>query len=109
MNLEESFFAQLWTTEADHYVLVRVSTSDDPGRYSIFNKKFRQGMLIEDDELYMQIVEKMIKAGVSIVDEIPDTPLPIDKIVEDMFAAGRSIAEINAVRKQWYKDARPSE
>ena len=70
--LEE--FAPLWGSEAHKYVLLRV----DPGSRELSNcliveREHNAAMVIEDDELAAVVMQKMIDAGVQIVDELPET------------------------------------
>lgn len=102
MSNEVSYWSRLWTTEAKDHVLVRTSQEGDHLEFHIFDMRTRTIDIIEDDSLYLQIVDEMLKAGVSIVDRIPSDPGSIETIIDEMFAAGRSIAEISQTRRVWF-------
>lgn len=53
---------ELWTTDKDKYYLVLL----DDNSFGIMDKN-DMALLIEDDELYILVVEKMISNGVKIV------------------------------------------
>lgn len=103
MDNEISRWSDLWTTQADDHVLVRTNQGGDPCRLIIFNTRTRTIDCIEDDALYFQILDEMQKAGVPVVDQIPADPKSIDQIIDEMFAAGKSIAEINEKRREWIR------
>lgn len=70
-QLEE--LAPLWGSEADNYVLVRVhSTSTDLQYCAIYDRHRRSAKLIEDPEPALDVIRRMIEAGVDIVDRLPD-------------------------------------
>lgn len=99
MDEQLSRWSELWTTQSKDHVLVRTG-SGDPCPCVIFNVRTRTIDMIEDDELSLRIVDAMRQAGVPVVDRIPTDPDSIDKTVDEMFSAGKSIAEINQKRNE---------
>jgi hypothetical protein len=69
MTLDD--FRYLWEAPTTRYLLLRV-----PGRpineAMVFDPETRTMMLIEDDDLYRQVTERMLEAGFSVVDDPPD-------------------------------------
>jgi hypothetical protein len=60
-------FEYLWTTHKHEYVL----TADHPnmqGRYDIFQKASVSMLLIEDDELAKEVEQRMLEAGVPVLE-----------------------------------------
>lgn len=68
MNLEE--FETMWTTSVANYVLVRSETR--PGTYAIYNRVNQVLELIDDDDAHQAVVQKMLNAGVPVLDRPPD-------------------------------------
>ena len=62
---------RIWTTERDHYVLVRTQPGEEPSSCLPFDLRTRTALVIEDAELEQQVIDEMIAAGVPIVDAIP--------------------------------------
>lgn len=65
MNIEE--YSYLWTTQKEEYVLVNT----DYG-YGIVNKKKQTVLLISDEELAAGVIQKMMKEGNKIYENILD-------------------------------------
>ncbi len=97
MNDELSKWSHLWTTEAKDYVLICPMAEREAEKFSIFSLSKRVFLLIEDDSLGFRIVQEMRRAGVPVLDKPPADP--IDQIVEEMFAARKSLNDINRKRK----------
>lgn len=98
-NMDESEFEYLWTSEKDNWVLVRIP--DDPNDpmsqavWKFFRRRMAQlgrsdepplnclicnrtnggTLIIDDDELSIKVKQRMLEAGVSVVDEFPE-PMP---------------------------------
>lgn len=89
---------RLWTVDRDRYVLIR------PREFSsiptVYDKVDFFGFHIEDDELAAALVEKMIDAGVSLVDEAPPGMNPIERKQLEMLDAGAAADEINEVVRE---------
>ena len=66
-------FEWIWTTDKDKFVLVRSRTR--PGLFTIFNIRNRSNLIIEDDEVYLQVLQKMLDAGIRVVN-VGDEPPP---------------------------------
>jgi hypothetical protein len=65
-------FAPLWGSEAKGYVLVSVQpTSTDLQHCVIFNRQRKTAKLIEDPELALEVMRRMVDAGVEVVAELP--------------------------------------
>lgn len=58
-------YSYLWKEEKEDYVLVRTRFG-----YSIVNKRKRNMLLVCDDELNEKLVEKMLKNGSTIYEDI---------------------------------------
>ncbi len=63
-------FKYLWTSELNTHVLVRQKGGNAVNKYIIFNTEQGTALIIEDDDVYYQVVERMKKAGVSIIDNV---------------------------------------
>jgi hypothetical protein len=59
-------FAYLWEDPNRAWVLVRFEDSPDPS--VIVNRETREALIIEDDDLYEAVIERMRKAGIETVD-----------------------------------------
>ncbi len=57
-------YSYLWTTEKEDWVLA------DPLDYSIVNRKRHSLLLIEDDTLEKMLIERMLKEGNRVFDDI---------------------------------------
>jgi len=98
-----SKWSELWTTRAKDHALIRVLDDGRQGNsFTIFNVKQRGILMIEDDRLATEIVEHMRNAGVPILDHFPVDP--IDKLVDEMFAAGKGLNEINEFRRRYFEE-----
>ena len=64
-------FEYLWTSELNTHVLVRWKGGNAVDKYIIFNTEYGTALIIEDDDIYCQVVERMKGAGVSVVDNVP--------------------------------------
>ena len=65
-----SEFAYLWTTQRDHWVVLRTAP-DESGLP--FNRFTRQALLIdEDDALAEAVVQRMISEGLSVITSAPE-------------------------------------
>lgn len=64
-------FEHIWTTECSNYVLVRLP-ADPEDRYAILEKETHLSVIIEDDGVYHEVVQKMIDAGVRIVSDLSE-------------------------------------
>jgi hypothetical protein len=76
VNRELDEYAHLWGSEAKDYVLVSPSAvSIEPRSCMIFHLKGsnRRGtaLVIEDDEIARAVIQRMVEAGVEIVDTVP--------------------------------------
>jgi hypothetical protein len=97
---ELSKLSYLWTTEAKNYVLWHSADDPDWRNSSIFDINTRGIVIIEDDELFCQVIEKMYQAGVPTVRTLPPDPEPIGIVIDQMFAAGATLEEINRKRRE---------
>jgi hypothetical protein len=59
-------FAYLWEDPNRAWVLVRFEDRPDPS--VIVNRETREALIIEDDDLYEAVIERMRKAGIETVD-----------------------------------------
>ncbi len=65
-------FAPLWGSEAKNYVLVSLELgSTNPCSCLIFHRESKTAMVIEEDEIAQAVIQRMVEAGVEIVDTIP--------------------------------------
>lgn len=65
-------FAPLWGSEAKNYVLVSVQPpSTDLQHCVIFDRQRKSAMLIEDPELALEVMRRMVESGVEIVSTLP--------------------------------------
>ncbi len=69
-------FENLWTTDAEHYVLLRTSGTDDLEQCSIYDKRAGGILIIEDDEVADAVETRMKDSGVPVVDHVPELPIP---------------------------------
>lgn len=59
---------ELWTTDKDKYVLVRLeAASGGTSECIIFNKVDHTTWLIEDEDIVQAVIKRMAEAGVPIV------------------------------------------
>jgi hypothetical protein len=58
-------FSYLWDGSEEGWTLVR---SDRVPQPTIYNRVDRSALIIEDDELYADVVQKMIEQGAEILD-----------------------------------------
>ena len=66
-------FAPFWGSDARKYVLVSVQpTSTDLRHCVIVDREGRSAVIIEDDELALEVMRRMVEAGVPILDKLPD-------------------------------------
>ena len=63
MNINE--FKNMWTIDKEKYVLIKIEND-----YGIYNKVDKTGVIIEDDEIEKQVIDKMIKNGNLIVENL---------------------------------------
>lgn len=61
-------FRYLWDGSDDRWVLLKSTRSAIP---VIFNTADRTALIVEDDDVYRQVVSKMIAAGKEVLDQIP--------------------------------------
>jgi len=62
-------FANLWTTDLSRYALVRLGEE-----VTIVERVARQALVIEDDAVRKEVVQRMIAAGAIVTDRLPWTP-----------------------------------
>ncbi len=66
-------FADLWGPQHEKYAIVQtVRNATDLRSCVIFNTVARTAELIEDDDLAIEVMRRMVAAGVPIMDRIPD-------------------------------------
>ena len=66
-------FAPFWSSEIEKYVLVNVEpTSTDLRHCVIVDRQRKSAELIEDPELALEVMQRMVDAGVEIVSRLPD-------------------------------------
>jgi hypothetical protein len=56
-------FGYIWTTEKDDWWLFGEETHDGKDRYTIFHMPKQADLIIEDDECYFYVIERMKAAG----------------------------------------------
>jgi hypothetical protein len=61
-------FRHLWEAQSEKYVLVKVEGGSG---LVIFDPAARVAKLIDDDGLQLEVVERMVAAGCSVVDSVP--------------------------------------
>ncbi|GAA1568737.1 hypothetical protein GCM10009827_108090 [Dactylosporangium maewongense] len=61
-------YRALWESHDDRYVLLRV-----PSGHAIFDVQARGTVIIEDDDLYREVKQRMLDNGAAVVDR-PPTP-----------------------------------
>jgi hypothetical protein len=64
-------YAPLWGSEAKNYVLLTVEPDGPTPRRVILHRECRTGLVIEDDNIYRAVIQRMVEAGVEIVDALP--------------------------------------
>jgi hypothetical protein len=64
LNLKE--YEYIWTTNREEYVLVKMKR----GGYAIFNRLDKTALIIEDDEIYEEVVMKLLKNNCEILDSV---------------------------------------
>lgn len=65
-------FCSLWSSDAKNYVLVNVRpTNSDLQHCVVFNRQTRSAKLIPDAALALEVMQRMVDAGVEIVDQLP--------------------------------------
>ncbi|MDG9931261.1 MULTISPECIES: hypothetical protein [unclassified Pseudomonas] len=64
-----SEFESLWKENPSAWALLHVNASNlnEPPRYLIVNTETRHGKIIEDDEVFDFVIQKMLMAGVRVV------------------------------------------
>jgi hypothetical protein len=100
MERDISEWSFLWTSRSGDYVLWSNSAKRAGESYFIYNIRNCTILLLEDDELLEQITKKMKESGIPIVAELPENPLI--KIIDQMFAEGKSLDEINEMRRRLF-------
>jgi hypothetical protein len=62
-------FAYLWDGSQPGWCLVQIDAAQSPGTaaYAIYNPGDSHALIIEDDEIYMQVIERMLAEGCPIV------------------------------------------
>jgi hypothetical protein len=66
-----SEFEDMWTTDKQHYVLVNVSRRPNSPEYMIVDIRNQGGVIIEDDDVFEEVIQRMLQAGVPVRDELP--------------------------------------
>ncbi len=65
-------YEPFWTKEAKDYVLVRVEkTSHELKHCVIFNIRDRMATIIENEGIGIEVMKRMVEAGVPVVNELP--------------------------------------
>ncbi len=65
-------FHDLWGQDRDNYVLVRSGEgTKDLADCVIFNTKSAAAEVIEDDDLAIEVIRRMVAAGVPVLDRMP--------------------------------------
>lgn len=59
-------YKYLWDGSSLHWRLMR-GEADDDTHYLIVDVHAKAGLIIEDDELAEQVIEKMLSAGIKII------------------------------------------
>ena len=62
-------YEYLWTTQLDEHILVEVSSGRDTG-YVIEHIPTNACLIIEDNESYKAVIEKLIEQGIKIINII---------------------------------------
>jgi hypothetical protein len=70
MNTDE--FTRLWTSEKRDYIIVRLGKPRDLSTHAIVNRATQSAVLIEDEELMVEVIRRMMDAGVPVVDRFPE-------------------------------------
>jgi len=63
-------FKELWESPGSGYVLIQIGEPDE-NNYIVFNVKTRVAELIDDDEISVQVIEKMKEVGCPILTALP--------------------------------------
>ncbi|MEU8265486.1 hypothetical protein AB0C02_33445 [Micromonospora sp. NPDC048999] len=63
-------FRDIWDAPLERYVLIRLGNSRE--QMIIFDPESRMAQIIEDDELALKVIDKMIERGFAILDHIPE-------------------------------------
>jgi hypothetical protein len=61
-------FGYLWDGSDQGWTLIRLIGQQTP---VIYNRTTRTALTIEDDQLYADVVRKMIDEGVAVLDKLP--------------------------------------
>ncbi len=69
-NLEN--YQDLIDDESGRYVLIQtVKGSDEVETCVVYDKQTRTGLIVEDDEIFLQLKTKLREQGIPILDELP--------------------------------------
>ena len=101
-----SGWAYYWTVPNDYVLLCGRGPKDDLNSCTPFNVRTRAFSLIEDNELAYLIAKKMRAAGIQTLfrSELPPGKNPIEELLYEMNAQGKSIPEINIAIKALAKE-----
>lgn len=66
-----SNFESLWTSEAESHVLIRVESESGVAEYVIYDMEDETVLVIEDDAVHQEVIQRMKKAGVKILHGLP--------------------------------------
>jgi hypothetical protein len=64
-------FEPLWTTELAHHALIGSGDIADPSGFSIVDLEANMALIIEDDDIYVAVVRRMMAAGVQRLTHMP--------------------------------------
>ena len=69
-SIDLTEYEYIWTTERDDWELLYVGTLGDRKLYAIVNEKTKGGLIIEDNDCYRAVVEKMIAEGIEVTQNL---------------------------------------
>jgi hypothetical protein len=88
-KLNDPQLEKLWTSDLNEYVLIQ--GKDD--HHLIFHVESSSALHIEDPSLQKLVTERMIAAGVKIVDELPPTHDNINGVVLERYTVEQAEAD----------------
>ena len=73
-------YQYLWESDLDEYALVAMKSDDsETDEYLIIHKETSTALIIENESIGEQVIERMLGAGVEVIEfeELPKRPSPL--------------------------------
>ena len=98
-------WSYMWCERKDDFVLLKVRGDDYQSIEDclIYDVKDHSMLIIEDDQLAHEIMERMKSAGVPIVPHTSYPPglNPLEQLINEMLEAGKGPGEINSAIREY--------